>query len=138
MYVTDLLQIWQRYKINFTLLLQSLYQNSKNCQIKLVEIDNFLNFELLVMFRQVANDIDYKRYSFIYLGVYLELVKGYFLLRNGFDKLLMTCLLKAELIIFYKNNFSHKVSKTKKKNAKHFFYFEPLRLCGKLYPAVLR
>ena len=38
-------------------MLKRLYQNSKDCQIEPVEIDNLLNFELYVMFRQAANDM---------------------------------------------------------------------------------
>ena len=37
------------------------HQNSKDCQIEPVEIDNLLNFELYVMFRQAANDMFTKR-----------------------------------------------------------------------------
>ena len=37
-----------------------LYQNLKDCQIELVEIDNLLNFEVYVMFRQAQHDIHFK------------------------------------------------------------------------------
>lgn len=41
--------------------------------------------------------------------------------------------------IFYKNEFSHKGSKTQKKNAQHFFSFGALRLCdGSILAAKLQ
>ena len=70
-----------------------LSQNSKNCQIELVEIDNFLNFEMYAMFRQAANDIFYKMMILKLLESQPEPVESGVLNDSPkFDKLTLTVL----------------------------------------------
>ena len=74
-----------------------MYQNSKDCQIEPVEIDNFLNFEVYVMFPQASNDMYFKTITFKLLGCQSRHsvgIEGGFVYSNGFDKLLLTCILK--------------------------------------------